>query len=359
MAWEPRNTTFNDAVILFQTLDWYCDDIQNENTNYFEYKIFVFGINNTGIPITLCINNFFPFFFIEVPSNWDQSCVYSVKNALNAKSIKNISFLEGKRYYGFENNKIRKFLKLSFYSSKAFRSVRYQIQNNKYTISGKDYLFDLYESNIDPLLRLIHLRDILTAGWIKVDNFTFNETENYHECNWTALNPYSEADCKISDIRILYFDIEACSEDGSFPNALKKNDRATQICCITKDTVSLKVKKYLFNLGTCDAVEDTIVMQFPSEKKLLLSYAKFIREIDPDIIVGYNIFGFDNGYLFERAKVLGIEEQFNYQSKINKRTDIIVKKLDNQQSGFNDWKMTKLIGRTHIDLLQVIKKILN
>ena len=356
MAWEPRNTTFNDAVILFQTLDWYCDDIQNENTNYFEYKIFVFGINNTGIPITLCINNFFPFFFIEVPSNWDQSCVYSVKNALNAKSIKNISFLEGKRYYGFENNKIRKFLKLSFYSSKAFRSVRYQIQNNKYTISGKDYLFDLYESNIDPLLRLIHMRDILTAGWIKVDKFTFNETEDYHECNWTALNPYSEADCKISDIRILYFDIEACSEDGSFPNALKKNDRATQICCITKDTVSLKVKKYLFNLGTCDAVEDTIVMQFPSEKKLLLSYAKFIREIDPDIIVGYNIFGFDNGYLFERAKVLGIEEQFNYQSKINKRTDIIVKKLDNQQSGFNDWKMTKLIGRTHIDLLQVIKK---
>ena len=135
MSWEPRNTTFNGSELIFQSLDWYCDDIQNENTNYFEYKIFVFGINNTGIPITLCINNFFPFFFIEVPSNWDQSCIYSVKNSINAKSIKNISFLEGKRYYGFENNKIRKFLKLSFYSSKALRSVRYQIQNNKYTIS--------------------------------------------------------------------------------------------------------------------------------------------------------------------------------------------------------------------------------
>ena len=356
MTWEPRNTTFNDPELIFQSLDWYCDDIQNENTNYFEYKIFVFGINNTGIPITLCINNFFPFFFIEVPSNWDQSCIYSVKNSINAKSIKNISFLEGKRYYGFENNKIRKFLKLSFYSSKALRSVRYQISNNKYKISGTEYSFDLYESNIDPLLRLIHMRDILTAGWIKVDTFTFNEVEDYHECNWTNLNPYNENDTKISDIRILYFDIEACSEDGSFPNALKKNDRATQICCITKDTVSLKVKKYLFNLGTCDPVEDTIVFQYPSEKKLLLDYAKFIREIDPDIIVGYNIFGFDNGYLFERAKVLGIEQSFNYQSKINKRTDIIVKKLDNQQSGFNDWKMTKFIGRTHIDLLQVIKK---
>ena len=35
---------------------------------------------------------------------------------------------------------------------------------------------------------------------------------------------------------------------------------------------------------------------------------------------------------------------------------VFKKVLNNQQSGFNDWKMTPLIGRTHIDLLQVIKK---
>jgi DNA polymerase elongation subunit (family B) len=154
----------------------------------------------------------------------------------------------------------------------------------------------------------------------------------------------------------LYFDIEACSEDGSFPNALKKNDRVTQICCIFKDTVSGNVKKFLFNLGTIDPIENTTTLQYPSEKKLLLGYSEFINDIDPDVIVGYNIFGFDNGYLFERAKVLGIEESFNYQSKIHHFTEIVKKVLNNQQSGFNDWKMTRLIGRTHIDLLQVIKK---
>ncbi|MEI7488411.1 MAG: DNA polymerase domain-containing protein, partial [Chryseobacterium sp.] len=101
----------------------------------------------------------------------------------------------------------------------------------------------------------------------------------------------------------------------------------------------------------------TVVIQYPSEKKLLLGYADFIQETDPDIIVGYNIFGFDNGYLFERAKVLKIEERFNLQSKLPEHITQIKKKvLDNQQSGFNDWKMTRLVGRTHIDLLQVIKK---
>ena len=153
----------------------------------------------------------------------------------------------------------------------------------------------------------------------------------------------------------MYFDIEACSEDGSFPNALKPRDRVTQICAILKNNKN--TEKYLFNLGTIDPIEDTIVLQYPSEKKLLLDYAQFIRDTNPDIIVGYNIFGFDNGYLFERAKVLGITDKFNYQSKLsNYFTELKNKTLNNQQSGFNEWKMTKFIGRIHIDLLQVIKK---
>jgi len=202
----------------------------------------------------------------------------------------------------------------------------------------------------------MHLRDILSAGWVKIPQGKYTFGEQMYECHWKEINNCPEYSVRLSNVRILYFDIEACSEDGCFPNALKKNDRVTQICCITKDTITKETKKYLFNLGTIGSVEDTIVLQFPSEKKLLLSYSKFINDIDPDIIVGYNIFGFDNGYLFERAKVLCIEEAFNYQSKINYFTQIEKKILNNQQSGFNDWKMTKLIGRIHIDLLQVIKK---
>ena len=348
-SWEIREPESCKNELIFQTLDWYCDDIEENDSSF--YKIFVFGISNRGNPVTLKINNFCPFFFIEIPITWNASCIYSVKQALKFRG-KDISFLERKRYYGFENNKIRHFLKLSFYNSKTMRALRYQIEHNDYQISGTNFHFPLYESNIDPILRFTHLRDILTAGWIKISKFTLNDT---FECDWKSVDPFDNGN-KMANIRVMYFDIEACSEDGSFPNALNKNDPVTQICCIYKDGTAGPIKKILFNLGTIDAIEDTVVLQFASEKKLLLAYSNFINEIDPDIIVGYNIFGFDNGYLFERAQVLDITEQFNYQSKIYKKTEIVNKVLNNQQSGFNDWKMTKLYGRTHIDLLQVIKK---
>jgi len=358
--WESRNSIESESVneLIFQALDWYCDDVENEESGFLEYKIFVFGVDQQGKSVTLKIENFYPFFFIELPITWDQSCVYSVKESLNYKSIKSVEFLERKKYYGFENNKIRKFLKINFWNAKAMRTLRYRIGEQTFNISGKEYSFPLYESNIDPVLRFTHMRDILTAGWIKAEKVKFDSCENYFTTDWTRVSSVTDPsfENKIANFRIMYFDIEACSEDGSFPNALKPNDRVTQICCVISDSGTGSQKKYLFNLDTCGDISDTEVFTFKSEKKLLISYAKFVNEVDPDIIVGYNIFGFDNGYLFERAQVLEITE-FNYQSKLNgKYTSIEKKILNNQQSGFNEWKMTRLYGRIHIDLLQVIKK---
>ena len=55
----------------------------------------------------------------------------TVKQALKFRG-KDISFLERKRYYGFENNKIRSFLKLSFWNYKSFTSMRWKISKNKF-----------------------------------------------------------------------------------------------------------------------------------------------------------------------------------------------------------------------------------
>ena len=294
--WDVREEhTSTDTPLIFQTLDWYCQDILNENTEFYEYNVFVFGITLDSKPITVCLKDFYPFFFIEVPHGWDQSCIYTVREVFG-KNIKNIEFLKRKRYHGFENNKIRNFLKLSFWNFRSFKNMRYRIENNVFNISGKDYRFEMYESNIDPILRLTHLRDILTAGWIKITNYTFEEM---YQCKWTAVENYPEAGHQMANFRTMFFDIEACSEDGSFPNALKKNDRVTQICCINKDKFG--TQKYLFNLGTIDAVEDTTVIQCASEKKLLVQFARFVIDTNPDIIVGYNILGFDIPYMIARA----------------------------------------------------------
>ena len=339
---EP-NESNNESDLFFQAFDWYSEDIINEETNYPEYKVFIFGILDSGLPISIRVDDFYPFFFIEVPTNWDKTCIYDVKNAFNNRSIKSFEFLTRHRYYGFENNKLRKFIKLSFYSNRALRYTRNQIESGKISHNGQSFIKDVYESNIDPILRLTHIRDLLTAGWIRIpkNKYSFDQENDFVTTSWTSLSNIQEKNNELANFRILYFDIEACSEDGSFPDATRLNDKVTQICCIIKDSKnnsSLNDKtlhinnnqsieplseKYLFNLGTIDSIEDTTVIQCKSEKKLLLEYSQFIRDTNPDIIVGYNIFGFDNGFLFERAKVLNITDKFK---------EIKEKKLDNKQS---------------------------
>jgi len=50
------------------------------------------------------------------------------------------------------------------------------------------------------------------------------------------------------------------------------------------------------------------VISFDKEKDLLEAWSDFVRQVDPDLIIGYNISGFDFPYLMDRAKVLKAEK---------------------------------------------------
>ena len=57
--------------------------------------------------------------------------------------------------------------------------------------------------------------------------------------------------------------------------------------------------------GACAKVEGAEIETVTNERSLLVSWANLIREENPDIIIGYNIFGFDYAFMYERAKDLG------------------------------------------------------
>jgi len=64
-------------------------------------------------------------------------------------------------------------------------------------------------------------------------------------------------------------------------------------------------RKDIMVLGTCEPVDGVTVVSCKTEKALIEAWAAMIKEVDPDLLIGYNIFGFDNKYLWERAKVTG------------------------------------------------------
>lgn len=48
---------------------------------------------------------------------------------------------------------------------------------------------------------------------------------------------------------------------------------------------------------------------------MLQSWRDFVEEVDPDVVIGYNIAGFDFPYLMDRAKALKVEK-FQYLGRL-------------------------------------------
>jgi DNA polymerase elongation subunit (family B) len=58
---------------------------------------------------------------------------------------------------------------------------------------------------------------------------------------------------------------------------------------------------HCFAVGDCDAVPGCVVETAPTEREMLVRWAQLVRREDPDIVIGYNIFGFDYEFMFRRA----------------------------------------------------------
>ena len=123
-------------------------------------------------------------------------------------------------------------------------------------------------------------------------------------------------------------------------------------------------------LGTCDDVDDAVIESHDNEKDLLVAWTKLIQEENPDIIIGYNIFGFDYQFMFKRSKENHCEEEF---LKLSRKTDEVcgVRNRDNYKiesiehskivlaSGEYDLNYTKTTGRLQIDMYTYFRRDFN
>ena len=117
---------------------------------------------------------------------------------------------------------------------------------------------------------------------------------------------------------------------------------------------------------TCDAIENAVIESYPSEKEVLLAWTRLIQKENPDIIIGYNIFGFDYQFMYLRAKELGCERKFLELSR--NRGEVCLKKnwktgkegLEENTlviaSGQHDLKFAKMAGRLQIDLYNYFRR---
>ena len=115
--------------------------------------------------------------------------------------------------------------------------------------------------------------------------------------------------------------------------------------------------KHIITLKGCDPIEGAVVVPCKTEKQVLMEWHKFINQLDPDIITGYNIFGFDEIFMYDRACELGCMDMFATLGRIeDEEPKLIEKNLSSSALGDNVLNYIDMTGRVQIDILKVVQR---
>jgi DNA polymerase elongation subunit (family B) len=122
-------------------------------------------------------------------------------------------------------------------------------------------------------------------------------------------------------------------------------------------------------LNSCDPILGVEVVSVNTESELLTEWAQLIQTEDPDIIIGYNIFGFDYEFMFRRA-----EENYCVADflKLSRRVDEVCATEDRNThkysientkiilaTGEYDLRYPKISGRIQIDMYTYFRRDFN
>jgi DNA polymerase delta subunit 1 len=336
-------------MVVFQALTWEARDVEGE------HQISIFGKTEEGKSV--CVTTTFdPYFFVKLPKGAKQSdvkCIFNDLNSMKRDHVTSYSLTKQKDVWGFQNNEEFYFMHLNFKTLEARRKI-----NSIFMYNENFKKYHVYESNIDPVLRLMHRTGIQSTGWLDTGPNCIRshlaKTDIDLWCNdWQTLKPVARDD--IAPFVVASFDIECNSSTGKFPDADVPDDACFQIAIsLCKfgseepyEKVCLCYKK----------TEGPDVVSFDTEREMLLAFQKYINDKDVDILTGWNIFGFDLEYLYKRAAMVGCGLDFYKLGKLHEsECHLITKKLSSNALGDNFLKLLPMSGRFIFDMFHEVKK---
>ena len=452
------------------------DDMHRSgNTSNREMIIHLFGTYANGDPVRIEVTGFRPFLFVALP---ESECLTPTKESYTRNKIQDLicnksqATNQGKYHFelvrkqkliGYTGGKLFPFLKISVPSLGMFYDLRkILLDANQKPKLRLQQVLEVYESNIDPMLRFFHLRDIQPCGWITVNGF---ETESGLTALWENVSPSAApAGVVTAPFKHAFWDIECYSHDKEFPMAqqgyrrvakqLARLPEAGLVSAALKEgfaALSLKegfaalsalaanaqssikipplkksvplakeiakrvdsahmleslneiwakggskeaaltelldktlgsiapiagdpiiqigtvavsgttVTKHIFVLGGCSPIPGAEVLTFDTESELLLAWFEWVVDEGFDVFSGYNIFGFDERYVWERLVELGLEDSECVQRMTRLFDDggemkLQEKFLSSSALGDNKMYMWNTPGRLRIDLYGHVKR---
>ena len=303
----PLSINYQLGDLEFNTIDWFDDDYvikgdtKDDDGNYISlynrqhnkfYTIFGFGVTEEGQSVCCRINGYQPYFYVLIPQDLNDKQIKDFKTAFDPENVaevpegnlnnedkffspymKNaitgIEEVEREILWKFMNKQKFRFLKVSFQSYFAlkfyFRALSEPINLGiRGSYRGKQK-YNLFEADLEPLLRFYHDTRVKPSGWIKVLDKTYRKVKNQSHCQINVSveveNVIVSENTGIAPLRVASFDIEADSSHGDFPIAYKDCKKLSNQLVITwlrdrtimekedKDTNKYKNAETRINLG--------------------------------------------------------------------------------------------------------------
>tara|TARA_A100001011_G_C14313941_1_gene847009 strand:+ start:206 stop:5005 length:4800 start_codon:yes stop_codon:yes gene_type:complete len=157
--------------------------------------------------------------------------------------------------------------------------------------------------------------------------------------------------------------------EGIFPEV--KGDEVTFIgSSLRRNGETQPYLRHCIVVNSCNDVENAVVQECNSEKEALLLWTKFIQDENPDIIIGYNIHGWDQGFMFDRSIELKCMHEFcklsRYKNELcikevyqgpSKPKRITIEESNIKiASGQFDLRYFHMSGRLQIDFLNLFRR---
>ena len=361
-------------MVVFQALTWETED------KHGEHLIHIFG--RTEDCKSVCVTTAFsPYLFIKLPmedytaraETYYTSIMRSCPGLIMSYDIQSSMDV-----WGFQNCKKFYFMKLNFDTLAHRRKVSYTLKHSlriyEDILPPTDYgepreipvpeyvKLKLYESNLEPVLRLMHVTGIQSTGWLDSGDDCIHV--NYANTNldlkcldWKTLKPVDKPET--APFVVASLDIECNSSTGKFPDADISGDCCFQIAlslCYFGTDVPYDKTCFCYK-KTDPELQDCTILSYDSEREMLEAFSKYLLTMDVDIITGWNIFGFDMNYIMTRAKNVGCSSSFYEMSKLrNHKCEMKIKKLSSSALGDNELKLLPIPGRFIFDMFHEVKK---
>ncbi|GAB2287233.1 DNA polymerase delta catalytic subunit [Dionaea muscipula] len=336
----------------------------------------IFGVTREGHSVCCHVHGFEPYFYISCPS-WmgaddiphfqqilERKMKESNRNNQVSQCIRRIELVQKRSIMYYQQQNSFPFLKIVVTLPTMVATCR-GILDRGIQIDGLGVQnFLTYESNVLFALRFMIDCNVVGGNWIEapagkyrktVKNLSYCQLE--FDCLYTYLIshiPEGEFS-KMAPFRILSFDIECAGRKGLFPEPT--HDPVIQVAnLVTLQGEDQPFVRNIMTLKSCSPIVGVDVMSFDTEREVLLAWRNFLREVDPDIIIGYNICNFDLPYLIQRAEALGIVE-FPILGRLrSSRVRVKDTTFSSRQYGTRESKEAAIDGRVQFDLLQVMQR---